>query len=264
MAGLQYTRGGTLQFPEELGEPWGVTTSFNSNIFVVDNEKGQVSMFSANKQYIRTIGSRGGVPGKLHNPAGVASNDEGLLFVANNFNHCVEVFNEDSGTFVRRIGQGELKNPWDVVALGGSKIYVADTFNDRIAVFSQDGEFAGSFGSKGKGPGQLSCPAGLAFSPDGYIYVTNRDNQNVQVFTANGRYVKSIGNASLHNPIGIDITEQGQILVANCVSGSVAVFGKDGKHLYSFPANNTHGVAVSPAGYLLVTERGAKRVAVFA
>ena len=263
MAQLQYNREGALYFPDGFGDPWGVTMSSDGTIFVVDNEKGQVNMFSANRKYIRTIGSLGEAPGELRNPAGVSSSDEGLLFVANNFNHCLEVFNENNGTFVKRIGQGELKNPWDVVTLGGSKIYVADTFNERIAVFSQDGEFSGSFGSRGRGAGQFACPAGLAISPDGYLYVTNRDSQSLHVFTANGRFVKSIVSEALRNPIGIDITEHGQILVANCVDGSVAVFDKDGKHLYSFHADNAHGVAVSPTGYLLVTERSAKQVAVF-
>ena len=192
MAQLQYNREGALYFPDGFGDPWGVTMSSDGTIFVVDNEKGQVNMFSANRKYIRTIGSLGEAPGELHNPAGVSSSDEGLLFVANNCNHCLEVFNENNGTFVKRIGQGELKNPWDVVTLGGSKVYVADTFNERIAVFSQDGEFAGSFGSRGRGAGQFACPAGLAISPDGYLYVTNRDSQSLQVFTANGCFVKSI------------------------------------------------------------------------
>ena len=262
MAGLQYTREGTLEFPAGVGEPWGVTTSSNGSIYVVDNEKGQVNVFSANKKFISTLGSRGNAHGELHNPAGISSGEDGLLFVANNFNHCVEVFNEDSGAFVRRIGEGELKNPWDVVA-GGNKIYVVDTFNERIAVFAQDGELTHAFGSKGRGPGQFACPAGLAFSPDGYLYVTNRDNRQVHVFTANGRYVKSFGDGALNHPIGIDVTEQGQILVANCAGSTVAVFDKDGKHLYNIAADNAHGVAVSPAGYILVTERNAKQVAVF-
>ena len=53
---------------------------------------------------------------------------------------------------------------------------------------------------------QLACPAELSFSPGGNLYVTNRDSQSLQLFTANGRYVKSIDNEALHNPIGIDIT----------------------------------------------------------
>ena len=244
----------------EMGQPWGVTTSSNGNSFVVDTGKGQVHMFSTNKKYLNTLGSEGNAPGELSKPAGVASNYEGLLFVANNFNHCVEVFNEEDGTFIRRIGQGELRHPWDVTVLGGDKLFVADTYHDRIAIFSQDGgELTGTFRSRGQGPGQ--GPAGLAFSPDGSLYVTINGSQEVQVFTANGRHLQSIVSKDLRSPMGIDINDQGQIFVANYET--VVVFDKDGKYLYSLPADGAQGVAVSPAGYLLVTERKAKQVAVF-
>ena len=262
MAGLQYTREDRLEFPGGLGEPWGVATSSNGNTFVVDTEKGQVHMFSANRKYRNSLGSRGFAPGELHNPAGIASNNEGLLFVANNHNHCVEVFNEDEKTFVWRIGEGKLSNPWDVVTLGGSKIYVAEASKDRISVFSQDGDFSGTFGLEGQEPEKLAFPAGLAFSPNGYLYVTNSRSRNVHVFTANGRFVNTFGNGVLKYPIGIEISE-GQVFVADCAGNCVTVFDKDGKHVHSYPSDNAHGVAVSPMGYLLVTGRSAKQVAVF-
>ena len=262
MAGLQYAREGLLEFPEKPGQLWGVTTSSNGNIFIADCERGQVNVFSSNKKFIRALGSRGNMPGELDCPTGIASGEGGMLFVANNSNRCVEVFSEETGTFVRRIGQENLGHSWDV-ATAGSKVYVADTFEERIAVFAQDGELIHTFGTKGEGPRRCYGPAGLAFSPDGYLYVTKRDRGQVLIFTANGRYVRSIGDGNLKYPIGIDITEQGQILVANG-DGTVGVFDKNGKHLYNLAAANAHGVAVSPAGYILVTERHAKQVAVFA
>ena len=263
MAGLKYTREGVLEFPEEPGQLWGVATSSNGNMFVVDTKNGQVNVFSVNRKYISALGSLGNSPGELDCPTGVASGEGGMLFVANSFNSCVEVFSEETGTFVRRFGQEHLGHPWDV-ATAGSKVYVADTFKERIAVFALDGELVHTFGTKGEGPGLTYGPAGLAFSPDGYLYVTKRDSGQVLIFTANGRYVKSIGDGVLKYPIGIDITEQGQILVANCDGNTVGVFDKNGKHLYNLAAHHAHGVAFSPAGYILVTERYAKQVAVFA
>ena len=263
MAGLQYAREGLLEFPEKPGQLWGVATSSYGNIFVVDNERGRVNVFSSNKKSISVLGSRGNMPGELDCPTGVASGEGGMLFVANSFLNCVEVFSEETGTFVRRFGQEHLWQPWDV-ATAGSKVYVADTFKERIAVFAQDGELVHTFGTKGEGPELTYGPSGLTFSPDGYLYVTKRDSGQVLIFTANGRYVKSIGDGVLKYPIGIDITEQGQILVANCDGNTVGVFDKNGKHLYNLAAHHAHGVAFSPAGYILVTERYAKQVAVFA
>lgn len=62
---------------------------------------------------------------------------------------------------------------------------------------------------------------------------------------------------------GVEVTEQGQIFVGDCTGNCVAVFNKVGKHMYSLPASDAQGVAVSPAGYLLVTERRSRQVAVF-
>ena len=240
-----------------------LATSSNGSIFAVYNELCQVSVFNANKTYLRTFGRRGLSPGELYRPAGVASNDEGLLFVADNLNHCVKVFNAEDGTFMRRISQGQLSHAWDVTAPCGSAIYVADASENRIAVFSQDGEFTGSFGSEGHGPGQFTYPAGVALSPDGYLYITSSNDQKLQVFTTNGRHVKSIGSEVLKYPSGVEVTEWGQIFVADRTGNCVAVFDKDGKHMYSIAASGAQGVTVSPMVYFLVTERRARQVAVF-
>ena len=68
-------------------------------------------------------------------------------------------------------------------------MYVADWGNYRIQKFSPDGRFLATYGTSGRGDGQLNLPAGVAVDHDGYIYVADWGNERVQVLDPEGRFV---------------------------------------------------------------------------
>ena len=91
---------GVLQFPQQPGYLWGIVVSPNSTIFVSDYSYHQIHVFDVQRKHVKTFGGQGTGPGQLSNPYGLATGGDGLLFVANYYNHCVDIFREDS-TFVR-------------------------------------------------------------------------------------------------------------------------------------------------------------------
>lgn len=71
-------------------------------------------------------------------------------------------------------------------------IYSIDTDNwtefsfDQI--FSNTGEFQSRFGVRGRSPGQLQRPTGVAVHPNGDIIIADYDNKWVSIFSSEGKY----------------------------------------------------------------------------
>lgn len=71
--------------------------------------------------------------------------------------------------------------------------YISDGYiNSRVAKVSPSGEWLGSFGTPGDGPGQLNTPHSIASDAQDRIYVADRGNRRVQVFDADGRVLRQI------------------------------------------------------------------------
>ncbi len=78
---------------------------------------------------------------------------------------------------------------WDSKGNG----YISDGYiNARVAKISPTGEWLGSFGSPGSGPGQLNTPHSIATDAQDRIYVADRGNRRIQVFDPDGTVVRQI------------------------------------------------------------------------
>ena len=96
-------------------------------------------------------------------------------------------------------GPGEFNQPTDVAVAPNGDIYVADGHvgggtavgNARIVRFDRRGQYLGSFGKKGMGPGELDVPHALAFDSRGRLFVADRQNNRLQIFDADGRFIDS-------------------------------------------------------------------------
>ena len=150
----------------------------NGSVFVSDSDNSQIHVF-VQRKHVRTFGQHGKGEGELNTPLGIDVSANGQVYVANQCNHCVSVFGEDS-TFIRTIGQGKLQYPRDVLVHSSGLVYVADWGNHRIVVFSQKGERVRNFGSQGRGKGKFNYPSAVAISPDDHhLYVSDQGNQRV-------------------------------------------------------------------------------------
>ena len=105
------------------------------------------------------------------------------MYVADNGNHCIQVFTAE-GKFVRMFGRHgpskeELNGPTCITVDADGIVYVG---NHRISVFTSEGEFVTSFGSKGNEPGKFNFPYRLAVDSSGVVYVRDTDNDHIQLF----------------------------------------------------------------------------------
>lgn len=57
-----------------------------------------------------------------------------------------------------------------------------------LQIFSNDGQFKSRFGIRGRSPGQLQRPTGVAVHPSGDIIIADYDNKWVSIFSSDGKF----------------------------------------------------------------------------
>ncbi len=129
--------------------------------------------------------------------------------------------------------------------------------------------FAGSFGTKGAGDGQLVAPAGVARDFAGNLWVADKSNHRIQKFDPAGKFlfkfgVKGSANGQLSSPSALVIDAQGNIWVADSGNRRVQKFNSKGEYLAKFGSQGTgngqfsswgpRGIATDAQGNLWVSD----------
>lgn len=75
-------------------------------------------------------------------------------------------------------------------------------------------------GTRGKGPGQLLKPHGVALGAAGDVFVSDWKRNDVQVFSREGQLVRSIGKGKecdfdLESPNGLAVDDLGRLFAAS-------------------------------------------------
>jgi 6-bladed beta-propeller len=88
---------------------------------------------------------------------------------------------------------GRYRQPTDVTWDSVGNAYISDGYIDsRIAKLDKDGNFIGSWGDHGSGPGQFNTPHGIGADAQNDIYVADRGNRRIEVFDTGGNFLRQI------------------------------------------------------------------------
>jgi DNA-binding beta-propeller fold protein YncE len=88
---------------------------------------------------------------------------------------------------------GLFRQVTDVTWDSDDNIYISDGYiNSRIARYDKNGNWLGSWGEPGSGPGQFSTPHAILVDRQNRIYVADRGNGRVQVFDTAGKLLQII------------------------------------------------------------------------
>ena len=267
--------------------------SQDGTVYVADSLNHRIQAFDSSGNFLFQwgsfeVGEHGtAAGGHFNQPWGISVGPDGNVYVADTWNHRIQVFTPD-GQFIRAWGQiGQLDtavSPTDfwgprAVAVGADGlVYVADTGNKRIRVFTEDGELVRSIGSSGSAAGQLNEPVGLAIHSDGRVFVADTWNRRIQVFNQFGQYLTSwvvsawYGDQGNRPYIALD-EERGQLYITDPDAGRVLVYDLNGTLLGSFgqvgsldvPLNATQfnvigGIGIGPDGSVFISDAGAARL----
>ena len=179
--------------------------------------------------------------------SGIAIDNQGNLYVADEWLNRVTVFDKD-GNFLRQ---------WDTVASeepgpngisgiaidGEGNLYTTDGRSHKVRKFTTNGEFLDSWGRHGSAQGELDSPWGITVDHEGYVYVADFKNHRVQKFTQEGAFVAQFGSQGTHRgqlnyPTSVAVDPEGDVYICDWSEngweqGRVHIFDKDGRFLTS-------------------------------
>ena len=199
-----------------------------------------VKMCGIGEEWFGDFGSFGSGPGQMVWPAGIAVDSAQRLYVTDEWNQRISVFDTDGNLLDQwgeaGSGDGQLDRPSGIVFDADENLLVADARNHRVQRFTHGGKFLGKFGSPGQGPGEFNLPWGVALNAAGEIYVTDWRNDRVQKFTPEGDYLLEWGSSGsgpgeFNRPAGIAVDRDGDVYVVDWHNNRVQTFTADGQYL---------------------------------
>ena len=222
-----------------------------------------------------SFGQKGPGDGKFHRPYGVAVNDMDEIVVADNWNHCVQVF-DSNGNFLRSFGRrgenpGEFNYPNGIAIDKDRNIFISEWGNDRVQIFSWEGRYLGSFGGMGSLDSQLKCPRGLSLDSAGNIIVADTGNKQIKIFTPDGTFIVKIGGQDCFTAPFHCVQCDELLIVSDSAQGCIKVFNKEGQFQYKFGKKgegdgefiHPNLLSVTQSKHLLVCDLGNHRIQVF-
>ena len=249
--------------------PSGITATPTANSIAL-SASGTLSNLTAAasvpNNYLSQFGSAGTGTGQFDEPAGVAVDSSGNIYVVDERHARVEKFDKN-GVYQSQFST--LGSAGDGIALDSAgNIYVSLAgINDSVSKFSNSGTFLAQIGSAGSNNGQLNQVYGVAVDSSNNVYVVDTGNNRIEKFNSAGVYQSQIGSAGsgdgqFKTPIGVSLDSAGNIYVADRDNYRVQKFNSAGvfqMKFGSFGSSNGQfwqpmSVAVDSAGSIYVAD----------
>ena len=264
--------------PKQLGHPvrtvtgldWPYGIAFNNReeMIVSECNAHRLSILDTRGHKIRTFGSR---PHQMIEPAGVATDDSGNIYVSSQ--HKLQKFTS-TGELIKCVGRkGGKEGEFDIphgLTLRDNLVYVCDGNNHRIQVFDLDLNFVRSIGSRGSGRGEFGAPSDVKFDTAGNMYVAEVGNERVQVMDSSGRFIREFGRGKLCMPSGLLVADK-YVYVSDVIGCCIVVYETSGQYVTSFgrPGQNEgefripHCITSCVDGFIHVCDHVNNRVQIF-
>jgi len=225
--------------------------------------------------------------GQFSFPRGLAfDHHRGLLLVADGFNHRVQVFSCDDGSFVSKFGErgnhpSKFKPHGLAIDHDHDRILVTDTANGRVLSWSlSDQSFLSCIGEFGSGDLEFNRPHGIAIDKHHHrIIITDSNNLRLVFLSSiDLSFLFSVGKkgpqpGEFKYPSGIAIDDdRHRIIVTDTSNHRVQVLSSiDGSFLFEFGSQGNqpgqfmrlHGVCVDNQGRIIVADLNNHRLQSF-
>jgi DNA-binding beta-propeller fold protein YncE len=296
--------GGAGQFDA----PLGVAIDAAGNVYVAEEKNDRIQKFDhdgafqlmwgwgvddgSNEFQICTARCRKGIPGpgtgQFQDPADVAVDSSGNVYVADRNNSRIQKFNS-SGGYLLQWGSygtvdGRFRDPRGLAVDYSGHVYVVEFLGDRVQKFDSNGAYVTKWGWNGSGDGEFSGPNGVAVDDAGVVYVTEYVNSRVQRFEGDGSFLgkwgaHGSGDGEFIGPEDVAVDASGHVYVVDGTNRRVQMFDRKGEFLAKWGSYcdvnmsgvdgcdglfwGPAGIALDAAGLVYVTEESNDRVQKF-
>lgn len=190
-------------------------------LYCADKNNHRIQKFSATEHddyaYLSNFGEKESGDKQLNNPCGICVGPNGTVFVSDNGNNRVAIF-EANATF-RQIVHNEIKSPFGITFDPHGNLHVVSCDSSIVSVFTPDGLHAGQYGK-----GDLKNPRGIAIDEEGYSfvveYVSSSTPSRLQVFDPQHKLVKTVSGAYNYSEAVI-IARDGSLIIADRDRGRI-------------------------------------------
>ena len=252
----------------------------------VINQNGTQSTRSNAFEYIRTtilpnrfkraFGEGGTGNGQFDWLEGVTTDRNGNVYVTDNGNSRVQVFDKN-GNYLRQFGtagsgDGQFDYPTAIKIGPDGNVYVLDTNNYRVEVFTKSGAYIRQIDVSEAGYSE-----GMAINSQGDIYITDCDtHSSVRIYAQNGSYLRALGedgsgDGQFDCSYAVTIDKNDNVYIADASNYRVQVFNKDDNFIRKIGTQGigegqlgwVEDLVVDKYGNLLVVDAGNNRIQVF-
>jgi len=182
--------------------------------------------------FVRMWGSPGTGSDGFDQPRGIAVGPQGNLYVTDQNNHRVVVFDR-LGKFTGEWGSygssaGMFIFPAGITVASDGSVLVSDSGNHRVQRFSAEGAFLGEWGGEGTLDGQFVQLEGIAAGPDSLIAVCDSGTSSFSLYTVTGAFMGRFPSVLAR---GAAFDQASDIYTAGCRSGGITKTGRSGQHV---------------------------------
>ncbi len=234
--------GGQGGGPGQFQYPQGIAVNRRGEVIVADSGNHRIQITGGPPDRLDELpgeprlvfGSRGSGPGELVEPAGVAVDADGNIYVADAGNHRIQKFDAQGRFLAAWGGPGRDPGLFDRpmgLAIDHARgwLYVTDTDNGRIQKLDLNGRFLLAWGERGMRTGQLYRPKGIAVDPRGDVYVVDTNNHRVKKYTSDGAFLGAFGSRGVADgelwfPFGVAVDGEGRLWITDSENGRIQAF----------------------------------------
>lgn len=247
-----------------------------------DHTNGNIADCTAGAQAVCPGDGGPATSAKLHEPAGLALDSTGNLYIADDRQRVIRRVDAATGVITTIAGTGgsgsggdggPARNaafafPSGIAFDGSNNLYIADTLNHRIRIITASngvintvaGTTAGFAGDNGPATSaQLDRPLGVAVDRAGNVFIADTQNSAIREVTAADGKINTVAgqggvagysgdggsatSAKLQYPIGIAVDASGSFYIADDNNNVIRKVTGDATHIISTIAGNTNGTA---------------------
>ena len=166
----------------------------------------------------------GQITTNLNSPAGIAQDSGGNIFIVNNGNNTVSIFDKNMNF------TGSINNTY---LTGGAQVNAIDKFNN-LYVSLYSGNIVKYDSSQNyvmtiSGTGHTSNAQGMVLDPQGNLYVASYATNSIEIYdSVTGAWKSQLTGNGLNGPHGVARDGQGYLYVTNVTSNTISKFNPDG------------------------------------
>ena len=236
-----------------FSNPVDVAISSDAKMYVISRTNAEqpygirIGICDLDSEYYGDFGEYGDADGAFVWPTAVAFDSQDRLYLADEANHRITIFDKE-GKFLDKFGTqgtipGRLNGPAGL-AISRDIVYVSDHLNHRIQAFTTAGRRVAGWGHFGDGARQLNLPWGITVSPEGRVYVADWRNDRIQKYNTEGGSKGSYGESGeghgqFHRPSSVAVDEDGYMYVADWGNERVQVLDPEGNFVQMLRGEST-------------------------